>query len=484
MHTFEMKKRGVDVSVVEFIYLLYIAVMFGARAVGLYEGQLLYNVTLIIGASLFAEKVLVTKHSLLEYAIIAVLCGICIIIYRNTGEKGVLLCMTMMLGMKGVSLEKIIREETVILGGCFIFKIIFSILEIFPEQLFGPFFRSGFGEVYRHTLGYPHPNTMMTTFIILMVLICYIGENNNSKCRLIVESIYFFSIAIFLYVYSCSKTGLLMSVVYLLFRYWGECRHKLKKWERQLFYLIYLGILLGSIAGPILLAKLGRVFEILDAIFLDRLELSYHYLTEESITWFGVRFQPFFLGNYPGIIDNSHLYSFMQLGVVMFCILTFLNLALVYAMIKENNIRGLVIVLTFWILGISDPFLYNLSFKNILFLFMGKYLYEYLGRYQSKRQIREYQIIPIERVFSVKIPVFNMSVFEDVLKVKNLILYLGVLAITFLVCILFGNIYDTMDNVIKWEWYRKIMSFGYLVAGLSVLIMTCIMRYQKNGEQV
>lgn len=468
MCSIEMKQQKADISVVELVYLLYFAVMFGTRAVGLYEGQLLYNVTLIIGASFFVVKVLVTKHSLLEYAIIAVLCGICIIIYRNTGEKGILLCMTMMLGMKGVSLERVIREGTIILGVCFICKAMLTILGMLPELVDGPYYRSGFGDVYRHTLGYPHPNTMMTTFIIFMVLFFYIWENNNSKRKLIVETIYFCSISIFLYVYSCSRTGLLMSIVYLLLRYWGEGKRSLKKWEQHFFYILYFGVIFGSIVGPILTEKLGKAVDYFNYILHNRLLLSYHYLTEESISWFGVRFQPFFLGDYPGIIDNSHLYSFMQLGIVMFCILTFLNLALVYTMFKENNIRGLVIVLTFWILGISDPFLYNLSFKNILFLFMGKYLYEYLSKYQSKRQVREYQIIPLEKTFTVKIPVFERKILGTLYTKRSIFTYVVVLLITCIVCMIWGNFYNDLDNIIKWEYYRKIMSAGYAIALLSL----------------
>ena len=85
-----------EYTVAEIVYLAYFAVMLGAKAIGLYEGQPAYNICLIIGAVLFAVKVLLTKHSLIEYLIIGLLLALGAMVYYQSGEKSLLIFLTMM----------------------------------------------------------------------------------------------------------------------------------------------------------------------------------------------------------------------------------------------------------------------------------------------------------------------------------------------------------------------------------------------------
>ena len=47
------KTESTTIQLSEIIYLAYFTVMFGARAIGLYEGMLPYNIMLVIGMLLF-----------------------------------------------------------------------------------------------------------------------------------------------------------------------------------------------------------------------------------------------------------------------------------------------------------------------------------------------------------------------------------------------------------------------------------------------
>ena len=114
----EAKERK-EISVAEAAYLLYFTVMFGARAIGLFEGMLVYNISLVIGMLLFAIKVLLTEHTVLEYLFAGFLLLISVLVYYNTGEKGLLLYFTMMLGMKCVSIRRVFKLGTMILSTAF-----------------------------------------------------------------------------------------------------------------------------------------------------------------------------------------------------------------------------------------------------------------------------------------------------------------------------------------------------------------------------
>ena len=170
----EAKERK-EISVAEAAYLLYFTVMFGARAIGLFEGMLVYNISLVIGMLLFAIKVLLTEHTVLEYLFAGFLLLISVLVYYNTGEKGLLLYFTMMLGMKCVSVRRVFKLGTMILSTAFTALVVLSVTGL-KEDIIYFSDRAEFGRIIRHSLGYPYPNTLFTTYIVLMALIFYLEK--------------------------------------------------------------------------------------------------------------------------------------------------------------------------------------------------------------------------------------------------------------------------------------------------------------------
>ena len=100
----KVAKSG-TVTRIEYCYLAYLAVMLFARGIGLYEGTTIYTVTLLTGLFLFALKIMMTDHTVYEYLWMGAFLLLSLIIYAGTGEKGFLVYMTMMLGLKNVSMR-------------------------------------------------------------------------------------------------------------------------------------------------------------------------------------------------------------------------------------------------------------------------------------------------------------------------------------------------------------------------------------------
>ena len=94
-------------TVAEMIYLLYFAIMLFARDIGWYESMLPYTLSLLLGMLLFGIKVLSTKHTLFEYLWMGALLILSLVVYHNTGEKGLLVFVTMMVGLKAVSMRPV-----------------------------------------------------------------------------------------------------------------------------------------------------------------------------------------------------------------------------------------------------------------------------------------------------------------------------------------------------------------------------------------
>ena len=473
----------------ELIYLAYFTVMFGARAIGLYEGMLPYNMMLVAGMLLFLLKIAMTRHTFGEYLLIGVLLFISLIVYYNTGEKGLLLYFTMMLGMKNVSLKRVMKWAAAILSISFTVLVFLSVFGL-KQDITYLHDRAGFGQVLRHSLGYPYPNTLFTTYIVLMVLIMYVLGKQTKK-QLIVTSTLMFLGAVYIYLYSCSNTGLIVATFYLLANLWLQLRNRLSMVEKLVLLIAYPGCALLSIVGPLVTS--GRLFQIMDRVLHNRWAYSYYYLTTEPVTLFGTRFGETPNDNY--MIDSSFLYSFLQIGVIPFLIVTTLMVGMIVCYVKRDKRIELAMIISFCVLGLSDPFFFNLSYKNLMFLFVGELLYFQTSEpYWFHKGLLAKEICILrcgERRISLDTPFYG-RIKAGLCRVRNivtdrenqlLVLFLGIWVIVTAIiwaCTWSSNVTGAVDRMEEWEYFRRILSTG-LFSGVFGVVISIIVYWKKGG---
>lgn len=473
------------IRVSEMAYLLYFLALFGAKSLGLYEGMLLYNISLVLGVLLFAVKVVLTNHTVLEYLCITILLGISLLVYKNTGEKGLLLYMTMMLGMKGVSLIRIEKWALVIVTFCFTLLTLLSITGLIDGKTTLSGNRLLAGSMLRHYLGYPNCNVTHTVFVILMMLLFLVVEYNGGKMTL--SGIAFLCLMdIYIYIYTVSNTGLIASVVFILAYFILNRRQEISKMLGGAILLLYPLCMFISIGLPMLVT--GDLFWKLDGILHNRMNYPHYWLTHEPITMFGVRFGEAPNSDY--YIDSSFLYSFLQLGVVPCIILTALMMGMIYSLIKNKRKTELAVVVGLCVLGLSDPFFYNLAYKNILFLFIGDLFFKWIAdfsRHLPDFFSKEICIIKIgmkevdygnSGVYKIwnKIETFLGNVFT-VKGSRHLIVFACVMAIVGIIAFFVvtpGAVVGAIDTLEEWEYFRKVLSMGVWVAMAVMLVTTRI----------
>lgn len=473
----------------ELIYLAYFTVMFGARAIGLYEGMLPYNMMLVAGMLLFLLKIAMTRHTFGEYLLIGVLLFISLIVYYNTGEKGLLLYFTMMLGMKNVSLKRVMKWAAAILSISFTVLIFLSVFGL-KQDITYLHDRVGFGQVLRHSLGYPYPNTLFTTYIVLMVLIMYVLGKQTKK-QLIMTSALMFLGAVYIYLYSCSNTGLIVATFYLFANLWLQLRNRLSIVEKLVLLIAYPGGALLSTVGPLVTS--GRLFQIMDKVLHNRWAYSYYYLTTEPVTLFGTRFGETPNDNY--MIDSSFLYSFLQIGVIPFLIVTTLMVGMIVCYVKKDKRIELAMIISFCVLGLSDPFFFNLSYKNLMFLFVGELLYFQTSKsswFHKGLLAKEICILRCgERRISLDTPFYGRikaglcKVCDIVTDRENqlFVLFLGIWVIVtaiILACTWSSNVTGAVDRMEEWEYFRRILSTG-LFSGVFGVVISIIVYWKKGG---
>ena len=380
MKFFSKENENKRAAIGEGIYLLYFAVMIGARAAGLYEGMLAYNILLVLGLLLFACKYIVTLGSIKEVLVAGFLFAIAGLVYLNTGEKGLLVCFTMLLGMKYVHVKKVIGTGILVSGVLIIGKILLGITGILPE-IYYPQKREGIGLMFRHALGYAHPNTLhmnvlMLTMLIIFFVTSYVVKDNIKLLLAFSALAILFNLYIFQY--SGSRTGIVTSTVYVLINLWFYIRKKPGLPEKILCYASYPAVCFIAIAGPFVLPE--SIFGVIDKkVFTTRLTIARYFWENNGVSLFGIRLvNPVQRYRTYGI-DMAHLYLFLQLGIVAFLLISFMTMAFIHFELKKERMQELAVLMGMLCLGIWEPLLYNLGYKNFVYVFMGALLFELLG---------------------------------------------------------------------------------------------------------
>lgn len=484
-----MEDNKIRLSIPEFVYILYFAVMFGAKAIGLYDGQLLYNISIIVGMLLFGIKILVTEHSILEYFIIIFFLAMAFAVYFNTGEKGILFYYTMILGMKGISRKRVERFACFFLSGAF-WILTFCYTLILDSDITYMEHRFPFGGVIRRSLGYSHPNTLMTTYIICVILFFSIVQMKQIK-QLLCASLFAGFVGGILFVYSASNTGIIVTVFFIIVNFYFQTRKRLSKAEMIAVKSTYLLCLFISIFLPYITFNNVELSMKLDLLSHTRWSLSQYYLFNEKISLFGTRFKEMYKPDgYAYMIDSSFLYLFMQVGIVTFIVVTLLHMGMIKYHVDNEHKVEIASILTLCLLGLSDPFLFNVSYKNIMFIYVGEWMWTIIDVFTKElKWNNSYQIINLDRL-SINIPTFksikNWTRFFASRCVDLMILYfVTFFTILFSLCSFsWANSVDgILDEISEWEYFRYNIALGHW-CGVFLVIVICFFAYRKDYKEI
>ena len=392
----------------ELIYLLYFAIMLGAKAIGLYEGMTAYNISLVIGATLIVIKLLLTEHSLFEYCWIVLFLLLGGIIYIHSGEKSLLIYVTMMVGVKDVSVRRVFKLGAIIWITSFVSIYVLSVLGVINEYAL-TLDRADWDVVLRHSLGYPHPNTLHVSFFVLTVFVIYLLDRSSKK-KLVIATILLAAANLYVFMYSLSRTDAILTMLFLAINLYLHLAKRINSTSEKLLIAIYPVCFLISIFAPLILS--GSAFDTLNRIFAGRLVYSKYYLTYQPLQMFGIRSIPVPASRY--IIDSSYVYLVFRLGICAALIFTSLYILLIRDAVKHRRMSEIAILEGEFIEGITEPFLFNQSFKNLSFLFLGRYAYELSSRCEERLAV----IVPWiakplsvgrfgRKELTIKIPVFR-----------------------------------------------------------------------------
>lgn len=371
----------VTVSVGEILYWLFFGSLLFAKGIGLYDGQAVFKLVLVFACLCLLAKIAIEKYTVPEMLRMAAVIGLTGLTYVVSGEKGMLLYGLVMVGMKYVDTKRLFTLSTVLWTVAFLGVTITSLFHM-EDTVYKVHAKLGLGHIFRWSLGYPHPNVLQVSYLILAILILYLlGDRFRIK-----HALWLFAGNCLIFLYSVSYTGFAVFMCFLAGRIYLMFRKKLNLFEKLLLQLTFPACVLLSLVAPVTIT--GKLFVVLNQLLSTRMELAWWYLKPEYMSLWGRRLSEITTGTVT--MDNAYLSAFITYGAIPFALLSLATMYAIFRLLKDDKYLEVLIVLTITIGGLTEPFLYNTSFKNLSFVFMGTLLFG------NKKERTPRAILPIE----------------------------------------------------------------------------------------
>lgn len=349
-----------------FFYVFFCSLLF-AKGIGLYDGQTLFKIFLTVALIGFAGKMILTRYRVWEVAGYTALIALGGMIYLTSHEKGAFLVILLLCSLKNMDLDKVFKvgAATWVLsfGGLFLLTSMHILMSPFKVHD-----RLGMGRIIRWSLGYAHPNVLHISYLVLVCFLLYMLRKNFRYYYLVL----FEAGNLFVFMYSLSTTGFLVTTGCLVLVLYWNVRKRFCVVEQVLIQLCLPLCLFLSFGAPVLLK--GKAFSIVNKILNTRLELSKWFLENLPVRLFGndtteavtaVR-----------TMDNSYVFALITYGLLFVILMVIAYFRIVYKKTKEQDGMALCLILSCLIAGLTEPFLFNTSFKNISLLFIGAQFFD------------------------------------------------------------------------------------------------------------
>lgn len=372
------------IRISELFYYLFFGLMLFAKGVGLYDGQPVFKILLVLALAAWAGKMVTTLYTPREAVWIFLLLVLGVSIYLISGEKGALLYILMVTGLKNMPMERVFKAGLVCWGLSYIVMTVLYAAPMFD----GPFKiheKYGMGMVIRWGLGYSHPNVLHISYFTLTVFIIMAFKAHytwKTAAALMLGNLLVFF-------YSLSSTGVIIVTAYLMLNLYWVYRKKFNRAETALIQLVLPVFLVYSLLAPVLTD--GKVFEILDKLTNTRLRLAKHFLTTQPVTLFGTRLSAIITDKLT--MDNSYVFAFVTYGAVLFVLIMVGYFILINRLCKDQKGAELSVILSSLFAGLTEPFLFNTSFKNMSLLFFKDLLFEKKEGTLGIRRLAQHEIL-------------------------------------------------------------------------------------------
>jgi hypothetical protein len=380
--------------------------LFFAKGQGWYDGMTPFKVILVMAVLCWTAKMLLTDYSKTEFFEVAVLLVLALTSWYFSKDKGILINIMILTGMKGISLKRCMKGWIWTFACSYIMAIVLCFMGIYPVY---PYLQTKFGmDVFVYRLGYFHPNAFHMTLMMIFMMIIY--ESYREINRHFIVSIVLLDLLMAMYTLSRTYTlGILVLIVLL------RVYCKQENSEHVVLYKMtpyVLPAMLLFAFGTALIPE-GNFLQFLTNYITTRFMQAHTFMTSGKFSLFGIdvdnTFNP--LRDHYFFLDSSYVSGLAKYGFITF----FVIMAIYeWAVLKMRQMKmSMELMLTLFVLFLvtGDPFLLDTSFKNISMYFIGMVFYICGGIHFSKQNDAEQKSIKLLSSYNRNVNVINIPDF-------------------------------------------------------------------------
>lgn len=388
----QMSKK--TISLEELFYFGFFVFISIIKGFGFYEGQIVFDLLILPAFFCALCKIFLSAYTIRQWIMQIALLLLTGLVYYNSGERGILFIMFVILGMKHISIEKVFRIGLWVWSFCTIALSVFSFFRL-EHTIYRVHEKMGLGHIFRWSLGFTHPNILHITYLALCAFIIY-GLGKQYCLR---HFVLLMAGNVLVFLYSVSYTGFGIVMLLLAGELYVSFRPRFCLAEKMLLNLVLPLCLIFSFALPLLLFDnpFAPLVTKLNLLLNTRIYLAHLFLSPEYISPFGVKIAD--IVEAPITMDNSYVWGMVNYGFILFALLMCAYLLLIADYTRKQKTRELVMIVCFLAAGFTEPLLFNTSFKNISLPFLGEFLY------RQRDGAKEYALFPaLPRTVDLSVP--------------------------------------------------------------------------------
>lgn len=336
-----------------------------SKAWGLDSSNRVYYVLAAIAAVFWVFALLGTKYEIKEILFSGMLLVASAISLYCSGKIGAILPAMVIVAAKDTSIDDVIK----VMMKCWIVtvsvKVLLVVLGFIPNEI-----REKTNELAKgrdsYKMGYGHPNLFALAVAVCVLLVLYTYWNNIKWWW----GLLIIAVATVVFIVSLSFTG---TAVMLLAAGWCLINCLVNRFEILNRIIDFLMIVVSAVfsLGMFVIVSITGINENLDAVLYkytsSRSWVSYNMMDKYPIKLFGQRFD----GRVEyEIVDNAYVYTLIQLGVIMFCLMVAAYFCCVIYMYKHRDTRRLFILAAFIAYGFMEQSFIN-PFINFSWIFIA-----------------------------------------------------------------------------------------------------------------
>ena len=336
-----------------------------SKAWGLDSSNRTYYVLAAIAAVFWVFALLGTKYEIKDILFCSILLVTSAISLYCSGKIGAILPAMVIVAAKDTSIDDVIK----VMMKCWIVtvsvKVLLVVLGFIPNEI-----REKTNELAKgrdsYKMGYGHPNLFALAVAVCVLLVLYTYWNNIKWWW----GLLIIAVATVVFIVSLSFTG---TAVMLLAAGWCliNCLVNRSDILNRIIDLIMIVLSAVFSLGMFVIVSITGINENLDAVLYkytsSRSWVSYDMMDKYPIKLFGQRFDG--RAGYE-IVDNAFLYTLIQLGIIMFCLMVIAYLFCIINTYKHRDTRRLFILAVFIAYGFMEQSFIN-PFINFSWLFIA-----------------------------------------------------------------------------------------------------------------